>query len=331
MVAYDVDTSAVMDAVRRTEAEIAGLASVPSELQRSVHTLEAALGASRVARAFTDYGNGELLPRWRSVLHRAEDAVQGINQAVAEYLRADDEMRTRAEAAAAAVSEPSGKRPSHALPPVGSPIVPSARPAPGPKAGAGDPAMARPLPAPFPQPLLPPPQEPEPEPERLVPLPGPPPWNPEWLFRPALPGRPPIIPARDLMLRLRFPCPGHWHPNPGCSPRWWGPAYPPGGWYPRWPEPGRPPGNWFPRWPEPGRPPRNWFPRWPEPCRPPQGRFPWWSARPLSGLVPDPRHIPSGGHELVWPLETPRLPFALAVGGPEAVSRGTSSGKWGLT
>ena len=300
MVAYDIDTAAVLETVRYTETELAELVSVPTELQRSVHAVEAALSSSRVASAFTAYGTGELLPVWRSVLSRAEDAVHNVTQAVAEYLRADGEMRARAEAAAAAVPKPFGQRTEHAPAPAAPPIVPQLRPALLPGGGGSGLSM-----------------DPAPEPETLVPLPGPPPWQPGWLFRPALPGRPPVIIARDLMLRLRLPCPGHWHPHPGFRPHWWGPAYPPGGWHPRWPEPGRPPGAWFPRWPEPGLPP--------------QGRFPWWPARPLPGLIPLPKIVPPPDHLDAWPVDNNQLPFALAVDGPEAVFRPPSSRKWGLT
>ncbi|MCC9198435.1 DUF6507 family protein [Arthrobacter sp. zg-Y820] len=293
MVAYDIDTAAAMDAVRKTEAELAVLASVPAEFQRSVDTVATALGSSRVARAFTTLGAGEILPNLQSVLSRAEDAVQGANQAVAEYLRADEEMRARAEAAAAAVPDASGHRAESALPPAALPIVPSAPPAPLPlpKSGGQDSGSARALPAPRPKPL---PQKPEPEPDpdsgTVTPLPGPPPWRPAWLFRPALPGRPPIVVARDLMLRLYYPCPGSWPPHPGCLGPWWrGPAYPPGGWYPRWP------------------------------------------ARPLPALFPNPRITPPPGHVHAWPLEAKRLPLPVALGGPEAVSGENSSGKWGLT
>lgn len=353
MVAYDIDTTAVLEAVRHTEAELSELVPVPANLQRSVHAVEAALGSSRVAKAFTAYGTGELLPVWRTVLSRAEDAVQNVTQAVAEYLRADEEMRVRAEAASAAVPEPSGQPADPVPPPAVVPIVPQARPAPLPGGGGGsggggqgsaeaapflpgngggDQGSAKPIPfLPGGGEGDPGAAEPDPEPTTLVPLPGPPPWHPGWLFRPALPGRPPFILARDLMLRLRFPCPGHWHPHPDFRPRWWGPAYPPGGWHPRWPEPGRPPGSWFPRWPEPCRPPGAWFPRWPEPGLPPQGRVPWWPARPLPGLIRLPRVFPPPGHVYEWPLETKRLPFAVAVDGSGSVSRGSSSGKWGLT
>ncbi|MDK1361796.1 DUF6507 family protein [Arthrobacter sp. zg-Y1219] len=319
MVAYDIDTAAAMDAVRKTEAELAVLASVPAEFQRSVDTVATALGSSRVARAFTTLGAGEILPNLQSVLSRAEDAVQGANQAVAEYLRADEEMQARAEAAAAAVPDASGHRAESALPPAALPIVPSAPPAPLPKSGGQDSGSARALPAPRPKPL---PQKPEPDPDSgtVTPLPGPPPWCPAWLFRPALPGRPPIVVARDLMLRLYYPCPGSWPPHPGCLGPWWrGPAYPPGGWYPRWPArpgPAYPPGGRFPR-PGPAYPPGGWYPRWP--------------PRPLPALFPNPRITPPPGHVHAWPLEAKRLPLPVAPGGPEAVSGENSSGKWGLT
>ncbi|WAP51567.1 DUF6507 family protein [Arthrobacter sp. ATA002] len=278
MVAYDIDTAAVMDAVRKTQAELRVLSAVPAGLQRSADAVETALGAGRVARVFTAFSAGELLPDLRSLLARAEGAALGVTEAVTEYLRADEEMRSRAEAAAAAVPDAAGKRPDAAPPPAVLPVVPPARRAPA-----------------------------------------------EWLFRPALPGRPPIIVARDLMLRLYFPCPGS-PPRPGgWFPRWPRPGCPPHGWFPRWPEPAYPPGSRLPWLPGPAYPPGCWFPRWPEPGIPPRGRFPWWPAKPLPGLFPDPGYV----HH--WPLEVKPLPLAVPLIGYETLPGGNSGGKWGMT
>lgn len=355
MVAYDIDTAAVMAAARDTAAELAPLASVATDLQGTVDAVESALGANRVAGAFASYARDTLLPDVHSALSRADAAVQGVRAAVAEYLRGDEEMRLRAQAAAAAVPT---VLPVRAAPPV--PVDPPVLV--DPLVLVDPPVLADPLPAPMPE--LSPPRQAEPEPERLVPLPGPPPWRPKGPFQPVLPGHPPFEVARNLMLWIHFPCPGIWNPYPDCfrgrSPgRWWpGPEIR----HPRpelpgkeWPDPGpetnipgpgregdfpiprvvpvtpwEPP-QWHSRIPGVIPLPSPWNPKeWqsrnflPAPCDP----LPRMVARPGALLPPD--QVSQGPARPRAPEREP-LPIAAELHGRERLSGEKSGGIWGLT
>ena len=329
MVAYSIDTAAVQAVLRDTETELAPLASLYPDLQGGVDAMGASLGAGPVAAAFTQYANDTLLPRLRSGIVSSGRALDSLRGAVAEYVAADEIMRARAEAAAAAVPGATGSGPRTPGPNLPARMLPEGppgtaadhlpgvqqKPAPAdsppapPPAGPPDlsvpvapsptaapPAAENPgtgpvirLPLPLPLPWLPP-RKPEPEPGSLVPLPGPPPWQRVW------PGLPlPVLP-NPMLPHPMLPLPG-----PGSGPpRWIGPPAwwigPPGWWM-------HPPGwSW--------RPPGS--AKWPHGQDWPEFRWPWESP-PLPGcpgphLLPDRGFRPPPGycHPLV-PLKNPQL------------------------
>lgn len=195
MVAYAIDTAAVLAVLQDTEAELAPLASLASDLQDSVDTVASSLASSPVGRALAQYAAETLLRDLASAVAGSGRAVQSVKAAVAGYAAADQEMRMHAEAAAAAVPGIIGK--PLPGPPPWKPIWPQ-----------------KPLPV-LPNPLLK-------LPYRLIGPPwlmGPPRWMrpPGWMGPPRW-MRPPWIPGLP-----RWPhataCPGpHRPPGGGCLP-----------------------------------------------------------------------------------------------------------------
>lgn len=211
MVAYNIDTAAVLTVLRDTEMEVASLGSLSSDLQGGVDAVGASLGPGPVARAFTRYAAETLFSDLRSGMISSGRALASARTAVAEYAAADEEMRARAEAAAAAVPAVLPESPATVVPPAGT--APGLIP-------------AVPLPLPLPMPLPPPEKEPEPERGAVEPLPGPPPWRPIWPRSPL-----PVLPN---------PLPPRPSPDPAfgpwwwvCLPQWWWWMRPPGS--QRWP------------------------------------------------------------------------------------------------
>lgn len=342
VVAYNIDTAAVMAVIRDTEEELSSLASLSTDLQGGVEAVTASLVSSPVGRAFTRYADETLFHDLGSAMAASGLAVQSVKAAVAEYAAADQEMRARAEAAAAAVPAAGSGTPGTTLPGLLPGAVPAAPPRvepdqaqPVPPASPALPVPpsatapglipALPLPLPWPRPLPPPPPGKEPEPERggVVPLPGPPPWKPIW-------PRKPILVLPNPLLRLP-----HWR----MRPPWW--MNPPGWMCP----PGRRRPPWWMGPPGWMRPP--WFPglpRWPH--GPGAGSFPWlWGFWPTPGC-PGPHLLPDRGFlpppDCYYPLvpyEIPLLikdrPVAQMLSGEQTLSADAllvaGSRKWGLT
>lgn len=236
MVAYSIDAAAVLAVLQDTEDDLVPLASLASDLQACVDTAASSLASGRVGRALSNYAAETLFHDLGSAVAGSRRAIQSVKAAVAEYAAADQEMRVRAEAAAATV--PAAGVPAAAAP--------------------GTTGKGKPLPA------IRPGVEPEPERGSIVPLPGPPPWKPVWPQKPL-----PVLPNPLLRLPYRWVRPPGWNRPPWWMgpPRWMRPPWFPG--LPRWPHG---PGAHTPRWlwelaPAPGCPGPN---RWPgQGCLPP--------------------------------------------------------------
>lgn len=315
MVAYTIDAAAVLAVLQDTEADLAPLASLASDLQASVETVTSSLASSPVGRALTNYAGETLFFDLGSAVAGSGRAVQSVKAAVAEYAAADHEMRVRAEAAAAAVPAAAGPGIIGRPLPAGRPgVVPDPLPRVEPDEGSAGVPAASAVPPAGAAPVPPPAKEPERG--SIVPLPGPPPWKPIWPRKPQ-----PVLPNPLLRLPYRWMQPPWWQ-----RPPWW--MGPPRRMQPPW-FPG------LPRWPHgPGihRPPWLWE-FWPTPGCPGPQRWPG------GGFLPPPDcYYPLLPSEI--PLLNPDLPVARMLAGHQSVphaqvppeaAAGPDGRKWGLT